>query len=143
MSSKILLAGTFIVFVAVIGVAYLTLPHNSNIQTPAVTDATADTGSSVPASTSTPPTGGTSADTSTSQYTLAKVATHKSAASCWAAINGNVYDLTKWINQHPGGPEHILAICGTDASAVFNQQHGGEARPASELKNFLLGPLSQ
>src|ERR1700733_8583211 len=45
-------------------------------------------------------------------YTLAEVAEHNSATSCWTAINGGVYDVTTWINQHPGGPEHILALCG-------------------------------
>ena len=74
---------------------------------------------------------------------MAKVAEHNNASSCWAAINGNVYDLTKWINKHPGGPERILSICGTDASAAFNGQHGSAPRPANELKNFLLGPLTK
>jgi len=83
---------------------------------------------------------GASARTS---YTLAQVAQHGDASSCWAAINGNVYDLTNWINQHPGGPERILSICGTDGSAAFNAQHGGQGRPAQELAQFYIGPLAQ
>lgn len=73
---------------------------------------------------------------------MAMVTAHNSASGCWAAINGNVYDLTNWINQHPGGQGPILSLCGTDGSAAFNGKHGGQARPASELANFLLGPLS-
>lgn len=76
-------------------------------------------------------------------YTLAEVAEHNSGTSCWTAINGGVYDVTTWINQHPGGPEHILALCGTDGSAAFNGQHGGEARPAAELATFKIGTLAQ
>ena len=113
-------------FVAVLGTAYVTLP-----QSPAITAATQSSHNAASVGT-----------TITSGYTMATVAQHNSASSCWAAINGNVYDLTNWINQHPGGQGPILSLCGTDGSAAFNGQHGGQARPASELKNFLLGPLA-
>ncbi len=75
-------------------------------------------------------------------YTMDDVAAHDSEASCWAAIDGNVYDLTEWIGQHPGGSQRILPLCGTDATAAFSAQHGGQARPASELATFFLGPLT-
>ena len=55
--------------------------------------------------------------------------------------DGRAYDLTEWIGQHPGGSQRILPLCGTDATAAFSAQHGGQARPASELAAFLLGPL--
>ena len=76
-------------------------------------------------------------------YTLAQVATHSSASSCWSIIQNNVYDLTSWINQHPGGARAILSICGKDGTSAFEQQHGGQARPESELKNFLIGVYSK
>ena len=66
---------------------------------------------------------------------------HKDATSCWTAINGKVYDVTSWINQHPGGRDAILSLCGTDGSAAFNGQHGGQARPAQELATFNIGIL--
>jgi len=70
------------------------------------------------------------------------VAKHADASSCWSAINGNVYDLTKWVNQHPGGPRVILGLCGKDGTSGFVGQHGGQSRPETVLKGFLLGPLS-
>lgn len=79
--------------------------------------------------------------TSGSSYTLAQVATHNSASSCWAAIEGSVYDLTGWINQHPGGTGHILALCGTDGTSAFEAQHSGDQRPAEELATFKIGTL--
>ena len=39
----------------------------------------------------------------TGSYTLAQVAIHSSAADCWTAINGSVYNLSAWIARHPGG----------------------------------------
>ncbi|MFT4294996.1 MAG: cytochrome b5-like heme/steroid binding domain-containing protein [Micropruina sp.] len=75
-------------------------------------------------------------------YTLDEVKKHNSAGDCWAAINGGVYDLTGWVSQHPGGSERIIALCGTDASAAFNTQHGGQTRPESTLTQFYLGELA-
>ncbi len=75
-------------------------------------------------------------------YTLAQVALHSNATSCWAAVNGGVYDLTAWINQHPGGKQAILSLCGKDGSAAFNDQHGGQRRPANELAGFKIATLS-
>jgi uncharacterized membrane protein len=74
---------------------------------------------------------------------IAEVAQHDDSASCWAAIEGTVYDLTPWVTQHPGGPDRILAICGTDASAEFGAQHTGQAEPAEQLSQFAIGALAE
>src|SRR6185369_6462126 len=69
------------------------------------------------------PTPTSNTGTSTSQtFTMAEVATHNNAQSCYSVIDGSVYDLTKWINQHSGGPEAILSICGIDGSSAFHGQ---------------------
>ena len=54
-------------------------------------------------------------------YTLSEVAQHASKDDCWAIISGDVYDLTEFINRHPGGDE-ILRACGTDATTLFNSR---------------------
>jgi cytochrome b involved in lipid metabolism len=76
-------------------------------------------------------------------YTLAVVATHNSQPSCWTAVNGSVYDVTKWIAQHPGGAQAILSLCGKDGSAAFNNQHGGQRKPENELASFKIGNLTK
>jgi hypothetical protein len=81
--------------------------------------------------------------TTSSGYTMAKVKENNSATSCWSLINGNVYDLTKWINSHPGGASAIKGICGRDGSANFNGRHGGQSNPAENLAMYLLGPLAK
>lgn len=75
-------------------------------------------------------------------YTISDVRDNDSASSCWAAIDGSVYDLTDWINRHPGGASRIISLCGTDATTAFNGMHGGQSRPESTLDGYLLGPLS-
>jgi cytochrome b involved in lipid metabolism len=74
-------------------------------------------------------------------YTMAQVQAANSASKCWSVVSGNVYDLTSWIGQHPGGASAIKAMCGVDATSVFQGQHGGQARPASELAGFKIGVL--
>ena len=129
MSPKVLI-GTALLAAVVIGFAWFTTGgYTLQTDTPTSTSSTTTT-------TSTPP-------ASASSYTLAEVATHNNPSSCWRAINGKVYNLTSWINQHPGGPEHILSICGIDGSSAFNAQHGGQSRPESELARFYIGTLSQ
>lgn len=74
-------------------------------------------------------------------YTMADVQAANSRAKCWTVINNNVYDLTKWIDQHPGGDQNILKICGMDGTQAFEKQHGGQNKPANVLKGFEIGTL--
>lgn len=84
----------------------------------------------------TPPSGSTA-----TLYTIDDVKIHNTAISCWTVVNGSVYDVTSWISRHPGGSSAIKGMCGVDASAIFNGQHGGQSRPASELVGFKIGTL--
>ena len=79
--------------------------------------------------------------TTQSAYTMAKVKENNSAASCWSVISGNVYNLTQWINSHPGGPSAIRGLCGVDGSSSFNGKHGRQSNPNETLAGYLLGPL--
>lgn len=77
-----------------------------------------------------------------STYSLDEVAQHDDASSCWAVIQDQVYDLTGWVSRHPGGPQRILGLCGTDASPQFAAQHSGQARPERQLESFRIGSLA-
>ena len=74
-------------------------------------------------------------------YTMEEVARHNSKESCWTAIRGEVYDLTNWIDKHPGGADKILKICGKDGTDLFVKQHGGKEKPEKVLGNFRIGAL--
>ncbi|MFA5991354.1 MAG: cytochrome b5 domain-containing protein [Candidatus Doudnabacteria bacterium] len=78
---------------------------------------------------------------SVKSYTLAEVQAANTSSKCWSIVSGNVYDLTSWISQHPGGQSAIISMCGKDATSAFLGQHGGQARPASELAGFKIGIL--
>ena len=83
-----------------------------------------------------------SAPTTGTGITMADVAQHSTPDDCWSAVNGNAYDLTSWIAQHPGGEQVIVQMCGVDGTAGFTSQHGGQGKPERELASFLVGPVS-
>ena len=76
-------------------------------------------------------------------YTMAQVRANNTARSCWTAIDGFVYDLTRWISSHPGGAGAILFLCGTDGTNAFKAQHENQSRPAIRLDGYKLGPLNR
>jgi cytochrome b involved in lipid metabolism len=82
------------------------------------------------------------ATTEPAGYTMEKVRANNNEASCWSVIDGNVYDLTKWIGSHPGGRGNILSLCGKNGTAEFASKHRGDSNPQTRLKGYLLGPLA-
>jgi cytochrome b involved in lipid metabolism len=73
--------------------------------------------------------------------TLDEVKKHNSAGDCWSIIDGNVYDLTNWVESHPGGNERITAICGKDGTSSFLGKHSNSNSAKSQLNRFELGKL--
>jgi len=74
---------------------------------------------------------------------MEEVAKHNSRESCWTVIRGEVYDLTQWIDKHPGGADKILALCGKDGTQAFEKKHGGQEKPEKALEQFEIGKLKQ
>ncbi len=142
MKSRYILGAVFIIAVVVIGFAVLGTQSSQSASPSSSGQYTITASSTGTTTTGTSTTSTTSTSTAAQSYTMAQVAQHKDATSCWSAINGKVYDLTSWINQHPGGPEHILSICGSDGSSAFNAQHGGQSQPAQILQQFYIGTLA-
>jgi cytochrome b involved in lipid metabolism/uncharacterized membrane protein len=83
----------------------------------------------------------TTAPSATRTITIAEIQKHAGASSCWAAVSGKVYDLTTWINSHPGGPNRILGMCGRDATSSFQAQHGASDPAVGVLASYLIGSL--
>lgn len=47
--------------------------------------------------------------------TSAELRQHATRTSAWLALQSDVYDLTQFLELHPGGAHTILACCGTQA----------------------------
>ena len=57
------------------------------------------------------------------QVALGEVGMHAAADDCWVAIHGKVFDLTAYQEEHPGGVESIVKLCGTDGTRVYETVH--------------------
>lgn len=90
--------------------------------------------------------GASSTQDAGSTFTMDEISTHNSQQDCWTVIEGNVYDVTSFIPDHPGG-ERILAACGIDATDLFTgkspmgRMHSQVAR--SILSKLQIGTLSK
>lgn len=66
---------------------------------------------------------------STKTYTLAQVREHNDSKSSWLIIHNEVYDVTQFLNEHPGGEEVLLEQAGKDGSEAFEDVgHSSDAR---------------
>ena len=62
-------------------------------------------------------------------YQFEEVATHNLTKDCWLIISGKVYDVTPFMEDHPGGDEVLLAATGKDATNDFEDVgHSTSAR---------------
>ncbi|KAG8375670.1 hypothetical protein BUALT_Bualt10G0124600 [Buddleja alternifolia] len=53
--------------------------------------------------------------------------THNKAGDVWISIQGKVYDVSEWMNHHPGGEVPLLNFAGQDATDAFVAYHPGTA----------------
>lgn len=56
-------------------------------------------------------------------FTYDEVKQHNNAESCWVVLYGNVWDVTKFLPDHPGGSKIILQLAGTDATEEYDPVH--------------------
>lgn len=60
-------------------------------------------------------------------YSGKEVAVHNSRESCWIIVHGKVYDVTDFLDDHPGGSRIILKYAGKDATAEYDPIHPPDA----------------
>jgi cytochrome b involved in lipid metabolism len=74
--------------------------------------------------------------------TLDELRAHKTKDSFYVLLHNKVYNVTKFIDEHPGGDEVILAEGGQDATEAFEDVgHSDEARAL--LPDMLIGDFEK
>ena len=62
----------------------------------------------------------------TQQLTRDEVAQNNTPDSLWVIIDAKVYDLTDFVDAHPGGESVLHQVAGTDATSAFYNLHRHE-----------------
>ncbi|KAF8435122.1 FMN-dependent dehydrogenase-domain-containing protein [Boletus edulis BED1] len=70
-----------------------------------------------------------------------EVALHNSRESCWIIVHGNVYDVTDFLDEHPGGSKIILKYAGKDATKEYEPIHPPDAITTNLKPEKHLGPV--
>lgn len=65
---------------------------------------------------------------------------HNTRNDAWILISGKVYDITKWIDKHPGG-DVILKGVGKDATQMFNNIGHSDHVKNEVLPKYLIGKI--
>lgn len=71
-----------------------------------------------------------------------EVERHAIATDCWTVVNGNVYDMTTFIERHPAGAADIIDMCGKDATDDFMGEHDGQNEPEKWLATLKIGVVA-
>ncbi|XP_075166001.1 cytochrome b5 reductase 4 [Haematobia irritans] len=72
--------------------------------------------------------------------TLEELAKHNTRDNAWMAIRGVVYNVTRYMDFHPGGVEELMRGVGKDATKLFNEVHAW-VNYQQLLNKCLIGPL--
>lgn len=76
-------------------------------------------------------------------YTAEDVAAHTDIKSCWVSRNGKVYDVTGFLQDHPGGEDLILKFAGKDVGEIMKDaaEHEHSESAYEMLDDFVVGRL--
>ncbi len=80
---------------------------------------------------------GSSTNQTQKTFTSTDVATHNKPQDCYLIIHGNVYNVTNFLDQHPGGTDVILPYCGKDATQAFETQGGRRGTHSQSARSLL------
>ncbi|XP_015247037.1 PREDICTED: cytochrome b5 reductase 4 [Cyprinodon variegatus] len=66
---------------------------------------------------------------------------HNRREDCWTCIRGMVYNVTPYMDYHPGGEEELMKAAGIDGTDLFDQVHRW-VNYESMLKECLVGRMA-
>ena len=74
---------------------------------------------------------------------MSEVKKHNSKDSAWVVLHGYIYDLTKFLQDHPGGDQVILDWAGKDATKFWSAIHKKDWIKEYTKPEWCLGPVGQ
>ncbi|KAI8876973.1 acyl-CoA dehydrogenase NM domain-like protein [Backusella circina FSU 941] len=73
-------------------------------------------------------------------FQVEEVRRHSSSDDVWIIIDGSVYDLTRFVDLHPGGAQPILEYAGKDATEAFYGLHRQDV--LKKYNRFKIGTIA-
>ncbi|KAL6662024.1 hypothetical protein ACP70R_001408 [Stipagrostis hirtigluma subsp. patula] len=77
--------------------------------------------------------------TASRSYTMEEVSKHNTRKDCWIIIKDKVYDVTSYVEEHPGGDAILNNAGGDSTEGFFGPQHG--TRVFDIIEDFCIGEL--
>ncbi|EME31109.1 Cytochrome b5 isoform A [Galdieria sulphuraria] len=75
-------------------------------------------------------------------YTIEQIARHHTRKDLWVIVHGKVYNLSSFLDTHPGGDEILLQYAGDDGTLEFEKAgHPEEAQQL--LQNYCIGYVTR
>eukprot|EP01018_Ginkgo_biloba_P015311 Gb_14711 [translate_table: standard] len=75
------------------------------------------------------------------KISLEELRKHNKRADLWLGIQGKVYDVTEWVDKHPGGELPLINLAGQDVTDIFVAYHPSSAW--KYLTPFFVGYLEE
>lgn len=72
---------------------------------------------------------------------IEEVQKHNSKSDCWVIIHGKAYDVTDFLQEHPGGSAIIVKYAGKDATKAFDPIHPGDTLTKYLKSQYHKGPV--
>ena len=66
-----------------------------------------------------------------------EVARHATASDCWVIIDDRVFDVTEFLEEHPGGKHVILSRAGTDATQAYDAVHSRDLLAKYDVRMYV------
>ncbi|XP_018574981.1 cytochrome b5-like [Anoplophora glabripennis] len=73
-------------------------------------------------------------------FSLEEVSWHDTLGDCWIIIYDRIYDVTDFLQEHPGGADILLDYAGRDATVAFRGS-GHSSHAIRTLERFCIGEL--
>ncbi|KAG1050368.1 hypothetical protein G6F43_007353 [Rhizopus delemar] len=78
-------------------------------------------------------------------YKREEVKKHCTRSSCWVVVQNKVYNVTSFLQDHPGGSEFILQFAGDDITAILKDStyHAHSIATYEILEEYYIGEVDQ
>ncbi|MCL7036357.1 hypothetical protein MKW94_020671 [Papaver nudicaule] len=74
-------------------------------------------------------------------FPLSEITLHSSKSDCWLTIHGKVYDVTNFLEDHPGGEDVLLESAAKGDATNDFEDVGHSSAATSMLSSYLIGTL--